>query len=386
MTLLQVGNWFVIELSTESFKTIRNASVNSSKIIELTYKFLLYNNNTNTTSAVDFKNLPNFTVTINWTGEDISFNQIINNALGKCTEYTTAIKVNASNHCKGEDNEYIRLNATSEDTIKLTVTKTLNTTNDLNSQQLTYTITITNNVPSTATNVTVTEILYPILILVSNNTIYGTYDGSVWDIGSINVGETVNMTLVVKINGSCIINNTVVVNTPDQNNTGDTTTNDTNVTSSINFSIVKVANVSSVLNGQTVEYTITVTNNGFDNATSVIVSDILDSRLVYIGSNTTQGIYDPITGLWNIDNINVDSTVTLTIVVRANGSENIENIADITPNQTNTANNSTNTTIFVPSSAPNKIITNSTLIVPANVAVSKTINIAAIATDEYETP
>jgi hypothetical protein len=63
MTLV---NWFVMQLSANSFWTINNATVNQSGLVNLTYKFLLYTNATNSTSVVGFANLPNFLVDMYW--------------------------------------------------------------------------------------------------------------------------------------------------------------------------------------------------------------------------------------------------------------------------------------------------------------------------------
>ncbi|KZX09984.1 beta strand repeat-containing protein [Methanobrevibacter curvatus] len=227
--------------------------------------------------------------------------------------------------------------------INLTVVKTVNATSALNGDLLTYIITVTNNGPDNATNVAVSEVLDSRLVLVSNITSAGSYDGSVWSVGTINVGQSVTLTLVVRINGTGVTGNNVTVSTPDQNNAGNNTTgsNSTTVLPSVNLSVVKAVNATSALNGGLLTYTIIVTNNGPDNATNVAVSEVLDSRLVLVSNITSAGSYDG--SVWNIGTITVGQSVTLTLVVRINGTGVIgNNVTVSTPDQNNAGNNTTN--------------------------------------------
>jgi uncharacterized repeat protein (TIGR01451 family) len=69
-----------------------------------------------------------------------------------------------------------------------------------------------------------------------------------------------------------------------------------------------------------VTYTITVTNNGPDNATWVQITDILPNGVSWI-SDTSGGAYNHTTtgtnaGIWNIGNLNSGDSVTLTITVQ----------------------------------------------------------------------
>ena len=97
--------------------------------------------------------------------------------------------------------------------------------------------------------------------------------------------------------------------------------------------------------GDIITYTIVVTNNGPYNAINVRVTDVLDLRLVYIGSNGSQGVYDPVTGVWTIGNLNNGATVTLTITVMVNGIGSIVNVASIIADHHNNSNRSDSVTI-----------------------------------------
>jgi uncharacterized repeat protein (TIGR01451 family) len=56
----------------------------------------------------------------------------------------------------------------------------------------------------------------------------------------------------------------------------------------VNLTITKTVNTTDVLFNQEISYTITVTNHGPDNATGVVVRDVLDSRLIFISSNSNR--------------------------------------------------------------------------------------------------
>lgn len=112
----------------------------------------------------------------------------------------------------------------------------------------------------------------------------------------------------------------------------------------VNFTVTKTANETKVINGQTVTYTVVVTNNGPDNATGVILNEKLPSSLIYI--NNSLGLaYDHVNGIWNIGNLNQGETVTLVITVRVNGVGIIINNVNITSNEENINNETNNTNI-----------------------------------------
>src|SRR5262249_34073126 len=65
--------------------------------------------------------------------------------------------------------------------------------------------------------------------------------------------------------------------------------------------------------GDTITYTITVTNNGPDPATGVTLQDVLSSRVVFRSAQRAQGDYNPSTGIWEVGALAVGETQTLTI-------------------------------------------------------------------------
>ncbi len=377
-----ISNWFVMVLSTELYDTIVNATIHRAVgMYNMTYKFLLYNNLTKTLDSVSYENLPDFLVNLTLKNK---YGNIINTAFNVIAkgEYSYLVNLTKSDNFTIEafgDNEDVLLCIKNEDImeVNLSVIKSVNATTVLNGHELIYTIVVTNYGPDIATSVTVNEILDSRLILLNNETSRGSYDGSVWNIGNIGVGETVTLKLIVQINGTGVISNNVTVVTPDQNNTGgnNSTSPDTNVTPAVNITVSKTANVTSVVYGQTVQYTIVVSNYGPDNATGVIVNELLPSSLIYISSIASNGTYDPITGIWNISALNNGDSFNLVIVVRVNATGIITNGVNVTLDQENINNETNGINITENITVIDKISTNSTIAAsPASVGTPITIN------------
>jgi len=250
-------------------------------------------------------------------------------------------------------------NITALPVVDLEIEKTSNITTGIVSinDLVEYTITVTNNGPSNATNVMVSEVLASEVRLIDNKAERGYYNktSGIWHIGYLHSGENVTLTMTVKVVADGIIDNYVTVNS---------TENDTNPYNNwaeaiietvpiVDLSIDKDVNVSGEANvTDLIEFTITVTNNGPSNATGVYVEEILDYHLSRVSYNATIGSYDGFT--WNIGNFNNGSTATLTIVAEVISAGTIENEVIVTGIEydTNESNNhadipSINATAFV---------------------------------------
>ena len=65
--------------------------------------------------------------------------------------------------------------------------------------------------------------------------------------------------------------------------------------------------------GETITYTILLSNNGPDAATNVQVTDHLPAGLSFVSATPSQGTYDPGAGLWNVGTVAVGSPAMLLI-------------------------------------------------------------------------
>ena len=82
--------------------------------------------------------------------------------------------------------------------------------------------------------------------------------------------------------------------------------------------------------GGDVIYTLTVRNNSTsDDATGVVVTDLLPAGLTYV-SDSSGGAYNPATGVWAVGIIPANTLITFQIVATTSGAATITNIAEIT--------------------------------------------------------
>jgi uncharacterized repeat protein (TIGR01451 family) len=77
--------------------------------------------------------------------------------------------------------------------------------------------------------------------------------------------------------------------------------------------VVKDVDDTSPAVGDTVTFTITVTNSGPEVATSVVVSDLLPTGVTFDSAIASQGSYNDVTGVWTVGTLAVSGSATLTI-------------------------------------------------------------------------
>ncbi|HEX9001637.1 MAG TPA: DUF11 domain-containing protein, partial [Blastocatellia bacterium] len=105
--------------------------------------------------------------------------------------------------------------------------------------------------------------------------------------------------------------------------------------------------------GTNVTFTITVSNSGPNNATGVVVSDLLPAGLVYV-SDDGAGAYSSVTGVWTVGNLANAASATLQIVATVNTTDRVDNTAAIgtsSPADPNPANNQATVSLMAPRSA-----------------------------------
>jgi uncharacterized repeat protein (TIGR01451 family) len=98
----------------------------------------------------------------------------------------------------------------------------------------------------------------------------------------------------------------------------------------IDLELTKEVDSSSPRIGETVTFTITVVNAGPDNATGIVVRDIIPYGLEFEGAWTSQGDYDFMTGYWTIGSLAAGENATMDISAKVSINNTIENIAQVT--------------------------------------------------------
>lgn len=255
----------------------------------------------------------------------------------------------------------------------LSITKTVNNTTPAVGGTVRFTLTVTNDGTYPATNVVITDLLptatwssVSVFSISQGTTSYST--GTLtWNIGSINypgpgnsVTLVVDATLAAGVASGTSVTNTATISHVDQKDPhpGDDTASATLVVGGIDLSISKVVtspNPATPNVGDTVVFTVTVTNSALSSttATGVEITDLLPADLTYVSHSASEGTYATGSGKWNNITLapNESQTLTLTTTVKSGtAGRTISNTANITAyNQTdvNTANHSASASVTV---------------------------------------
>ena len=142
-------------------------------------------------------------------------------------------------------------------------------------------------------------------------------------VGNLASGATATLTLEGTVDagqgGNTITNVTTAAtgDQPDPSTVGDDLDEAVIVNQTANLVTVKtlLSGDATPDEGDTVTFQIEVTNSGAGNATGVSLTDLLPAGLTPTATNgtTSQGTYDPVTGLFTIGSIPVGSSVTLVL-------------------------------------------------------------------------
>ena len=152
-------------------------------------------------------------------------------------------------------------------------------------QQVTYTVTVTNNGPDAASGVAVADVLPAALTSIVVTPATGSWVPSTWTIGSLAVGASTTMTVTGSIQATgSIANAASVTGNEFDPNTANNTAEVVFTATSADLSIAKTAVTAAPHVGTQTSFTITVVNNGPDAAAAVTVTDVLPSELSFVSS------------------------------------------------------------------------------------------------------
>ncbi|MCC9601588.1 DUF11 domain-containing protein [Stieleria sp. JC731] len=179
----------------------------------------------------------------------------------------------------------------------VTIAKSASDSTPASGSNVTYTIDLTNDGPSTATGVILTDDIPSGLTFVSG-TLDGqsaTSNGTTVTFPSVTLsdGETKSATLVFTVGATQdgTITNTASV-TADAGET-DTSNNsdsvDVTATPEADLTVAKTVDSANAQAGDTLVYTITITNDGISTAEGVTAADVLPSGLTFVSANTPGG-------------------------------------------------------------------------------------------------
>jgi uncharacterized repeat protein (TIGR01451 family)/gliding motility-associated-like protein len=274
-----------------------------------------------------------------WTGPDWSVGNLLE---GESANIQITATVNASGNytnsasviCDQPDpipgNDISNVTVNPGAVSDLHISKTVDNANPDVGENVIFTIEVTNNGPSDATGVEVTDILPNGYTFVSANASIGSWSAPTWTIGNLAIGETETMeiTATVLAKGSYSNTASVIADQPDP------VGGDEEDVVSINGSdlvITKTMDNNTPGVDENVVFTISVTNNGPRDATGVEVIDNLPDGYTFVSANPSVGSWTA--PIWTIGNITNGETVTLEITATVKASGNHSNTAVVTGNQ-----------------------------------------------------
>gem|GEM_PF-2759915 len=201
----------------------------------------------------------------------------------------------------------------------LVVDKTVNEPITVEGGIVTFTITVTNDGPGNATGVVLQDTLPLGLAYIYDNGAGDYSDTSNrWEVGTLLLGASATLRISVLVEdgtaGTTIINTALVIETdvddPDESNNEDSA--DVTVVAA-DLAVIKTVDDPTPAEGDTIVWTVTVTNGGPVDATGVVLSDVLPDGFTYLEDDGA-GSYNETSGSWIIELLPVAASKTLNIV------------------------------------------------------------------------
>lgn len=211
-----------------------------------------------------------------------------------------------------------------------------------------WTLKITNNGPNVGTGIRLKDLIPDGLIILSCDDENYDKKTGILNIDSLNIGESkiINIKTLVNKTGTFINEASVSGNEYDWDLKNNNDSAGINVNPSADLAVEILVNDTNPKFNSLVKWTLRVTNNGPDEATGVVVCDLLSKDLIYLSST---GNYDVKSGLWNIGTLEMGKSVSIDIVTLVNKTGKIANDANVSGKEYdwNLSNNYDNQSIDV---------------------------------------
>ncbi|TAF99342.1 MAG: DUF11 domain-containing protein [Betaproteobacteria bacterium] len=271
----------------------------------------------------------------------------------------------------------------------LSLTKTADNSVPNVGASVVFTLTVNNAGPSAATGVQVTDLLPANLAFVSASSANYNAATGLWNVGALSAsgaGASASITITARpLVPGAIINRAEITksdqfdpdSTPGNGRAGeDDQAQVTLVAQQADLSIAKAVDNPNPLVGETLVYTITVSNAGPSTATGVVVSENIPAGLTLISTSASQGSFTAPT--WTVGSIAVGERAVLTVVARYDGPGRVTNTAEITGSNQPDPTPNPPVVVTVPSQIADlsltKTVNNPTPNVGTNVVYTVTVN------------
>jgi len=362
----------------EIVNTVTPASGNPGDT--LTFSVEVINNGTDEATGIVIENYvpTGFTVntindggsqsgnTISWnslnvasgSSQTLTFEAIINVPTNTTGEYFNTVQVvavdqldpdSAPNNDNGDQSEDDEDNA--EIVLipaDLSLEKALSSSSDPNpntGDTVTFELTVTNEGPGIATNVSVEDVL-PIGYSLGTVNDGGIVSGNTisWSIATLPVGSrtlTYDVTLNAPTNAIGEYDNTAQIMSSDQfdpdstpnNDDGDQSEDDEAIhmvnAPSVDLEINKMVNKSQTFFEDTIVFRVIVRNNSAYEATNIGIEDVLPSGYVLVSHTADYGAYNETTSTWEIPSLPIDTEASLEMTVTVTDVDDYTNVAEL---------------------------------------------------------
>src|SRR5262249_27516810 len=153
----------------------------------------------------------------------------------------------------------------------------------------------------------------------------------VWTVGALANGAQATLIITATVVSPDAQTNTVTITHADQfdPNPANNSASVTLTPQRADLAITKTVSDATPNVGDTITFTVTVTNLGPDRATGVAVQDSLPAGLVLVSATPSQGSYQPNNGTWNVGTVDLSVPQTLTLVARVVSHSPQTNVATI---------------------------------------------------------
>src|SRR5262249_42041149 len=149
----------------------------------------------------------------------------------------------------------------------------------------------------------------------SANPSQGTYDNTtgLWTVGNVARGQTLTLQIRATVVSRDAQTNTATVaglneKDPDSSNNHASATE---TPQQADLVLTKTVSNARPNVGDTITFTLNLTDKGPNTATNVQVSDLLPAGLTFVSATPSQGTYNNLTGVWNVGTVTTTSTLTL---------------------------------------------------------------------------
>jgi uncharacterized repeat protein (TIGR01451 family) len=250
--------------------------------------------------------------------------------------YLNSASVDGEQDDPNPDNNQDDAEASPNPRIDLAILKTVDNGTPNVGSNVVFTIEVSNNGPSDATGVEMTDLLPDGYEFVSSSE---TLNSGVWSIGNLASGASTQMTITAKVLASGTYLNTATVDGTEEDTDPDNNSDDaeTDPTPQVDLAIVKTVDNGTPNVGSNVVFTIEVSNNGPSDATGVEMTDLLPDGYEFVSSSETLT-----NGVWSIGNLANGGSVQMTITAKVLASGTYLNTATVdgTEEDTDPDNNS----------------------------------------------